>query len=260
VSWKALKALLEAPPCWSTPAQFGVLVCIANSMNERGDERRGIPPGYAWPSKARIAGTIGVSARYVPEVVRELESAGLLQVLKGRGPRGLNLYRLTLPTSAVEFIPAEAATSAVEFIPPRDDHACGVNSEAATDELSSKGDELHGTRGVLSSSSDPYRDPCIHPERDPRTAAPPPSRLLTVDEKQQVQAVAKRLLGSKPYAEYEDLVDDIRSEMGDDAPTKDQLQLGPAFREFLMDRTARRDAKRLEDASEGQRARQGGVR
>jgi hypothetical protein len=54
--------------------------------------------GYAYPGVDRLAGRARVTSRHVRRLLRILESSGELVIQPGAGPRGVNLYRVMLPT------------------------------------------------------------------------------------------------------------------------------------------------------------------
>jgi hypothetical protein len=160
-------------PFWETLAQFAVCVILADSTNEQGDPRRRIPAGYAWVSKTTIGKRLRCSSRYVVKVINELETLGRLEVRRGEGPRGSNLYRLT--TSVVQFTSETPTTSAVQFTHPPDDAspiAPPVNYTTGRGEPYATGGELDDIPPVRCSSpellSELFIDPLIE-----RTAASP---------------------------------------------------------------------------------------
>jgi hypothetical protein len=166
-------ALMKSEPTWRSLAQFAVLVIIADQVNDEGDARRGVPPGWAWPSKAGIARRLKCSSRYVPKVITELEAIGLLEVRRSVGPRGANLYRPIL-TSAVQFTPQQS-TSAVQFtsMPTTACKATAVaavqpvNGSAATGEPYAATHEPGSTGGVPSSSPELLRELLTEPLKEP---------------------------------------------------------------------------------------------
>jgi hypothetical protein len=68
-----------------------VLVRLADRTNETS--------GVCWPSVATIARDLCCSPRKVQGVIKDLESRELLRVERNAGPKGCNLYHLTLPTA-----------------------------------------------------------------------------------------------------------------------------------------------------------------
>jgi DNA-binding transcriptional MocR family regulator len=66
-----------------------VLARLADRINKR--------TGVCWPSVQKIADDVCCSVRKVQGVLRELEERGLISVERNAGPKGCNLYRLTLP-------------------------------------------------------------------------------------------------------------------------------------------------------------------
>jgi len=66
-----------------------VLARLADRINDQ--------TGVCWPSVATIAREVCCSVRKVQGVLRELEGRGLVGVERNAGPKGCNLYSLTLP-------------------------------------------------------------------------------------------------------------------------------------------------------------------
>lgn len=66
-----------------------VLARLADRVNDRN--------GVCWPSVQKIADDVCCSVRKVQGVLKELEKRGLIIVERNAGPKGCNLYRLTLP-------------------------------------------------------------------------------------------------------------------------------------------------------------------
>jgi len=62
-------------------------------LADRTNDRRGV----SWPSVASIARDVVCSCRKVQSAIKALEKRGLLSVERNAGPKGCNLYRLTLP-------------------------------------------------------------------------------------------------------------------------------------------------------------------
>ncbi|NRP13972.1 MULTISPECIES: helix-turn-helix domain-containing protein [unclassified Aliiroseovarius] len=69
-----------------------VLARLADRVNDR--------TGVCWPSVQKIADDVCCSVRKVQGVLKKLEERGLISVERNAGPRGCNLYRLTLPPAA----------------------------------------------------------------------------------------------------------------------------------------------------------------
>lgn len=68
------------------PAHKLVLMGIANHQRD----------GKAWPSVARLAGYAGIGERRTQEILRELEDMELISVKRAKGPKGLNVYAVTI--------------------------------------------------------------------------------------------------------------------------------------------------------------------
>lgn len=66
-----------------------VLVRLADRTNDK--------TGVCWPSVASLADDCRCSTRTVQGVLKALEKRGLISVERNAGPKGCNLYRLTLP-------------------------------------------------------------------------------------------------------------------------------------------------------------------
>lgn len=66
-----------------------VLARLADRVNDKN--------GVCWPSVQKIADDVCCSVRKVQGVLKELEKRGLISVERNAGPKGCNLYRLTLP-------------------------------------------------------------------------------------------------------------------------------------------------------------------
>jgi hypothetical protein len=69
-----------------------VLARLADRINDK--------TGVCWPSVATIARELCCSVRKVQGVLKELERRELICVERNAGPKGCNLYRLTLPPAA----------------------------------------------------------------------------------------------------------------------------------------------------------------
>lgn len=69
-----------------------VLARLADRVNDRN--------GVCWPSVQKIADDVCCSVRKVQGVLKELEERGLISVERNAGPKGCNLYRLTLPPAS----------------------------------------------------------------------------------------------------------------------------------------------------------------
>ena len=68
------------------PAHKLVLMGIANHQRD----------GKAWPSVARLAFYAGIGERRTQEILRELEDMELITVKRAKGPKGLNVYAVTI--------------------------------------------------------------------------------------------------------------------------------------------------------------------
>lgn len=68
------------------PAHKLVLMGIANHQRD----------GKAWPSVARLAFYAGIGERRTQEILRELEDMELITVRRAKGPKGLNVYAITI--------------------------------------------------------------------------------------------------------------------------------------------------------------------
>lgn len=66
-----------------------VLARLADRINDK--------TGVCWPSVSTIAREVCCSPRTVQGAMKKLEKRGLLIVERNAGPKGCNLYRLTLP-------------------------------------------------------------------------------------------------------------------------------------------------------------------
>jgi DNA-binding MarR family transcriptional regulator len=156
LSWTEIKKLMKCPTAWKSPAQFAVLLVLANATNDKF--------GYCWPSKRFIARRIGVSPRHVPRVIQELEDLGLIHVRKRAGPRGANTFYLTL-TSAVHVTPEQRATSAVHVTPAKHEQ---VTSETEGDDIESRGDDTERMAPVSCMSPEPIKEPTyVEPKKEP---------------------------------------------------------------------------------------------
>src|SRR4051794_2276945 len=73
-----------------TALHFGVLVLLAYHINR--DQG-----GYAWPSKKRLAGFLGVSPRQIQRILRDLEASSLVERQPPRRPGGTHRFRIQIP-------------------------------------------------------------------------------------------------------------------------------------------------------------------
>src|SRR5262249_39660561 len=87
VSFPYLRAVFGMDPTWSTPAEFAVLVTLANFADKN---------GIAYPSQQTIGRRVGLQLRHVRNVTQALEAKGLIEIKVGEGPRRFNVFRLTL--------------------------------------------------------------------------------------------------------------------------------------------------------------------
>jgi DNA-binding MarR family transcriptional regulator len=90
VSFPYVRAVFEVTPTWSTPAEFAVLVTLANFADKN---------GFAYPSKPTIARRVGLKPRQVWNLTRALEAQGLLVIQPGAGPRRCDRFLLTFDGS-----------------------------------------------------------------------------------------------------------------------------------------------------------------
>ena len=111
MAFSYVRAVFEMEPTWKTPAEFAVLVTLANFADRE---------GVAYPSKPTIARRVGVKRRQVWNLTRRLEAQGLIVIESGLGPRGCDRYLLTFgPTAsartlAIQCQGEETATLAIQ--------------------------------------------------------------------------------------------------------------------------------------------------
>src|SRR5579863_4006594 len=67
-------------------SEFVVLLMIANHAHSDGTG--------AWPAAETLARESRITARHVVRIIPKLEASGELEVHKGAGPRGTNLYSI----------------------------------------------------------------------------------------------------------------------------------------------------------------------
>lgn len=114
------------------PAHKLVLMGIANHQRD----------GKAWPSVARLAFYAGIGERRTQEILRELADMELITVKRSKGPKGLNVYAITIACpEGCDRTPNHRMTGVHSTAP-------GVHSTAPRGALSS-------TKGVHSSSPEP---------------------------------------------------------------------------------------------------------
>ncbi|WP_192964450.1 helix-turn-helix domain-containing protein [Phycobacter azelaicus] len=87
-----------------------VLVRLADRANDK--------TGGCWPSVASLARDCSCGVRTVQGVLKELEKRGLISVERNAGPKGCNVYRLTLPP-ATDAPPHVVHPSTADSQPPQ---------------------------------------------------------------------------------------------------------------------------------------------
>ena len=148
------------------PAHKIVLMGIANHQRD----------GKAWPSVARLAGYAGIGERRTQEILRDLEDMKLLSVKRGKGPKGLNVYAVTI-----------ACPEGCDRTP---NHRQGVHSTAP-------GGALSDTQGVSHSSPKPVS---VNQYRTPQ-----PITLNIERDKQRTEALLSEYDELKKHAEEQPL-------------------------------------------------------
>jgi DNA-binding Lrp family transcriptional regulator len=100
VSIEAMNALLEAPPTWTSPAEFGLLAILAYRTNEE-------EGGVAWPTLAFLAKRLCMDPRSVRRMVAKLERKGVIRRVEQGCGRRASRYQLQV-RDAHDPIPAES--------------------------------------------------------------------------------------------------------------------------------------------------------
>lgn len=216
-----MKAVLTAPVLWITPSQFAVLVLLADKVNDGGDPKRHIPPGYAWPSKGYLADRLGITPRQAVNIVRDLEELGLVEVQRGGGWRGSNLYRITVDRALAmtrgeaHFIPDDTERDETSFTPAVVIEPSPVKSATPTGEVSAPWDEAHCTPGVKPISpellSDPFSDPLKETLSVVRVRAEKESRRKDVSQLAKVLLTQQR----SNFSTHEDLCNELKARLPD---------------------------------------------
>lgn len=94
MSIDAIKAVFERSA--SSGSDRVMLLAIAEHLNDKGP---------CWPSMDRLARMCNTSPRQAIRLVENLRLLGELEVQRCAGPRGANLYRITLPTPDTHVTP-----------------------------------------------------------------------------------------------------------------------------------------------------------
>ena len=115
----------------------------------------------AWPSLATICAMTRFTERNVRYLLRRLEELGELAIEVGTGPRGTNMYHLTLPGWNPEQEEPEGAKIApAKIAPPRQNRAAGGAKF-------SRGGAKSRREGGQPIAPDPSLDPSVDPSLDP---------------------------------------------------------------------------------------------
>lgn len=148
MSIDAIKSVFERSV--SSGSDRVMLLAIAEHLNEK---------GLCWPSMERLARMCNTSPRQAIRLVENLRQLGELAVQRSAGPKGANLYRVTLPT------PDKRVTPDIRVTPDADD----TPDTYVTPDTQGRGGDIQGSSPLTPMSPKPL----MNPQEPPLTSTLP---------------------------------------------------------------------------------------
>jgi Helix-turn-helix domain len=220
-----MRALFKLDPNWSNPAEFAVMVVLADFANREGE---------AWPSKPTIARRIGVGPKQVGRITRALEQRGLIAIDVGAAPRGGNRYTLLFEPMTVDTsvhsdgrptvdtsVHSQSAVTVDADVHGRSRN--GGHSEPLTVDIAHSTVDTQVPRQWTPVSPNPSTEPVL---RDPEYRTSPSanaSSLAHDDEERKHADMMRTKSAAMNYegrcASQEELAEAVRPTLGDVDPT-----------------------------------------